>query len=87
MLITLAVAITLSQQNIRIIIIITLFHYVITADAEGNLNILCPKRRNWFCDEITHILLCKENTGDDKKRAGGWEGKEEEEGGTKLECG
>lgn len=49
------------------------------------LILYCPKRRNWFCDKITRILLCKENTGDYKKRAGGWEGKGEEEGGTKLE--
>lgn len=42
-LITLAVSITLSQQNISIII--TLFNYVIIADAEGNLNTLLPKKK------------------------------------------
>lgn len=44
-----------------------------------------PKRRNWFCDKITHFFLCTENTGDYKKGEKGGKGKEKrEEGGTKL---
>lgn len=49
------------------------------------LILYCPKRRNWVCDKIACILVCKENSRDYKKRAGGWEGKKEEEGGAKLE--
>lgn len=43
MLITLAMTIILAQQNVRIII--TLFNYVTTADVEGKLNTLLPKKK------------------------------------------
>jgi len=42
-LITLAAAIILLQQNTRIITIIALFNYVIIADAEGNAAVLLSK--------------------------------------------
>lgn len=63
MLITPAVAITLSQQNTSIIIIITLFNYVIIAAAEGNLSALLVKEGRLFFIKRSHTFLSMENIG------------------------
>lgn len=83
MLNTLTVAITLSQQTSELLLLLYLIMLLLQMQREI-LTVYRPKRRNWFCEEITHILLCKENTGYYKKRAGSCKDREEEKGGTKL---
>lgn len=57
MLITLAMAIILSQQNTRIIMIITLFYYVIISDVEGALTILSSEKKKLVLTR-SHTFSC-----------------------------